>query len=138
MRTLIVDDSFLFRKMIADVIQEFGRYDVACDGREAMHALDLSWSRNESYDLITLDVDMPRASGREVLNFLRSREAELGIQPGHGAKVIMTTCHKDSSTVLGSFRDGCESYLVKPLSGAKILREMRRLELVCDASHAVR
>jgi two-component system chemotaxis response regulator CheY len=136
MRTLIVDDSFLYRKLIVDVIRDYGLYDVACDGREAMHALELSWNQNTPYQLITLDVDMPKASGREVLNFLRKREEEQGIHLGQGAKVIMMTSHKDADTFLGSFRDGCESYLAKPISAAKVRRELIRLELLCDVRAA--
>ncbi|MFO0945602.1 MAG: response regulator [Planctomycetota bacterium] len=130
MKCLIADDSFLSRQFITDILRPIADYDVACDGREAMYALELSWSNHQNYDFIVLDIDMPKKSGREVLQFLRSREAEQGIHPGQGSKVIMLTSHRDADSVFGTFRDGCEAYLMKPASEQKVLHELERLGLI--------
>lgn len=130
MKCLIADDSFLSRQFIIDILRPIADFEVACDGREAMYALELAWSNHQAYDFIVLDIDMPRKSGREVLQFLRSREAEQGIHPGQGSKVIMLTSHRDAESVFGTFRDGCEAYIMKPASRQKVLEELSRLGLI--------
>jgi two-component system chemotaxis response regulator CheY len=136
MKMLIADDSFLSRQLMLDILRPFGECDVACDGREAMYAIELAWSNGSCYDLIALDVDMPNRNGREVLAFLRGRERERGIFPGNGSKVLMATSHRDPQTIFGTFRDGCEAYLVKPIHKQRVLDELTRLGFVPEACPA--
>jgi two-component system chemotaxis response regulator CheY len=42
----------------------------------------------------------------------------------------MTTALEDSKNVMGSFREGCEAYIVKPVEKNKLLEEMEKLGLV--------
>ncbi len=93
---------------------------------------------NEPYDLICLDIMMPNMDGREALKAIRQIEHEHGINGLDGVKVIMTTALGDSKSVIGSFREGCEAYIVKPVEKTKLLEEMEKLGLIESASHQVR
>ncbi|MDR1966663.1 MAG: chemotaxis response regulator protein-glutamate methylesterase [Synergistaceae bacterium] len=64
-RVLVVDDSAFMRKVIGDIISEDPMLEVigrARNGKEAMEAI-----RSDPPDVITLDIEMPGASGIEVL-----------------------------------------------------------------------
>lgn len=66
---LIVDDSALMRRVICDIIQSDDRYlveDMAKDGQEAYELLT-----KKRYDLIVLDINMPRMTGLELLEVMK-------------------------------------------------------------------
>lgn len=66
-RALIVDDDEPIRSMLATVVEHHG-FDVetARDGREAMERLDA-----DGYNVVLLDLMMPRVDGYEVLQYMR-------------------------------------------------------------------
>jgi hypothetical protein len=48
---------------------------------------------------------MPNLDGQAVLRGLRGAEEQLGLTVGEGAKVVMTTCLKDSQNMMTAFRE---------------------------------
>lgn len=68
-RILIVDDDPSIRTLLTVVAQRMGvAADTAGDGIEAMNRLD-----RETYDLVVLDLSMPRMNGFDVIAELRSK-----------------------------------------------------------------
>lgn len=65
-RTLIVDDDPAIRDILSVILQRDG-WDVLCaaDGEEAVQRIS-----EEKFDIIVLDLLMPRMNGAEVLNFM--------------------------------------------------------------------
>ena len=59
---------------------------------------------------------MPEMDGHETLRQIRQYEKENDILLGHGIKILMTTALNDSKNVFSSFKDGCEGYMLKPVS----------------------
>ncbi|MCO4781108.1 MAG: response regulator [Candidatus Cloacimonetes bacterium] len=130
MKILVVDDDFICRKVLSRILDGYGDLDIASDGDEAICAVEMAISEEDPYDLICLDLCMPKLPGLDALKEIRSIEHSAGIKLGTGAKVIITTSLKDSSNLMAAFRAGCESYITKPLSKTKILEELVRLKLV--------
>ena len=64
------------------------------------------------------------------LKAIRQIESDHGIYGLDCVKVIMTTALGDSKNVMKSFREGCETYIVKPVKKDKLLEEMANLCLV--------
>lgn len=129
MRSLIVEDEFTSRKILHRLLSEFGEVDVAVNGLEAVEALRAAATEDERYDLLCLDIMLPDLNGQEVLGLLRELEGERGVVLGAGAKVIMTTSLKDKANVMSAFRQGAESYMVKPITREGILEQLRKLGL---------
>jgi two-component system chemotaxis response regulator CheY len=129
LRTLIVEDDFLSRLLLQKFLAPLGESHVAIDGEEAIHALNAALESGEPYHLVCLDIMMPKMDGQAVLRSLREMEERHGLPVGKGAKVIMTTCLKDSQSIMAAFREQCDAYLVKPIARAKLLDELRRLGL---------
>ena len=128
-RYLIVDDDRLCRVLLADMLEPYGQCDFAYDGAEAIDAVRLSLEDGTPYDLICLDIMMPGVSGHEALRAIREMEAKHGLRGSDVTKVIMTTALRDSKHCIQSFREGCESYITKPVTEDELLTRMQQLGL---------
>ena len=130
MRILIVEDDFTSRLIIQRILEEYGDCDIAVDGEEALHAFKLAHEDQKPYQLICLDVMMPKMDGSEALKQIRENESAMGIESLNEVKVIMTTALDDVKTVVSSYKDGATSYVVKPIDKKKLLEEVKNLRLL--------
>jgi two-component system chemotaxis response regulator CheY len=131
MRILIVEDDFVGRKVMHQLLLEYGECDVAVDGVEAVKAFDLAWEAKQPYDVMFLDIMMPNMSGHEALKIIRDKEKERGVTPQNEVRVIMTSALDDVKNVTQSFfQGGASAYLVKPIERRKVIEELRKLGLV--------
>ena len=130
MRILIVEDEFISRKIMQKFLSQLGDCDIAVDGEEAVDAFRLAWDDNQPYDLVFMDIMMPRINGKEALMRIRSMEKDRGVKGAREVKIIMTTAVEDAKTVFESFRSGATSYLVKPITKEKLFGEIRKLGLI--------
>jgi two-component system chemotaxis response regulator CheY len=134
MKFLVVEDDFAARRLLQILLSEHGLCLVATQGREGVEAFTLALDEEDPFDLVCLDIMMPEMDGRETLRAIRQIESEHGIQGLDGVKVIMTTALKDPDNVFGSFREGCEAYLVKPVKKARLLEVLNELGVPTQAS----
>ncbi|AJE02930.1 response regulator [Geobacter pickeringii] len=126
MKTLIVEDDFISRKIMKELLAPLGETDIAIDGAEAIQAFRIAHEERRPYDLICMDIMMPNMDGHEALAQIREYEKERGIAAATEAKVIMTTALDDPKNVVEAFyRGGATSYLVKPITRQKLMQEIR-------------
>ncbi|MEA1952390.1 MAG: response regulator [Planctomycetota bacterium] len=90
----------------------------------------------EPYDAVCLDIMMPEMDGHHALPAIRETEEKRGIMGSDGAKVIMVTALQDSLHCIQSFREGCESYVTKPVSQSAIIDKMRELGVITENAPA--
>jgi two-component system, chemotaxis family, chemotaxis protein CheY len=129
-KILIVEDDFTSRRILREFLKPYGEIEIAVDGEEAITAFNLAHEAKQPYELICMDIMMPKMDGREALRQIRQREKGLEVPPNLEVKIIMTTALDDPKTVFGAFYDdGATSYLVKPISRQKLVRELRTLGL---------
>ncbi len=127
MRTLIVEDDFLSRKLMLAYLSPLSECDIAASGTEAIEAFMMANDAGKYYDLIMLDIMMPEISGQEVLKRIRRIEEEQGLT---AAKIIMTTALTDADNIMTAFKNQCEGYLVKPIDSEKLRGLLRELNLL--------
>ena len=130
MRTLIVEDDFTNRLVLQQLLKSYGPCHIAVDGQEAVEAVGLSLKTNEPYDLICLDIMMPKLDGHEALKHIRALEEAKGIWSTYGAKVVMTTALGGMKNVNAAFGNLCDAYLVKPIDASKLFEILRQLSLI--------
>lgn len=130
MRFLIVDDDRVCRELIKAMLEPYGQCTFAVDGQEAIDAVRLALEDGEPYDLVALDIMMPSVSGHDALKGIRKLEADRGVYGSDGVKVIMTTALRDSKHCIQSFKEGCESFVTKPVVEEELLGKMRDLGLL--------
>jgi two-component system chemotaxis response regulator CheY len=131
-KILIVEDEFISRTLLKEMLTPFGDCDVVTNGREAVDALEKSYSVAEnSYDLVCLDIMMPKMSGHEVLREMRRIEKDKGIYGADTAKVLMVTALDDAKNIMEALVEGrCAAYLTKPLSKSRLEEHLRQLQLI--------
>lgn len=114
---VLVDDNLADQEIARRV---FGSQANVCklrvlsDGQQALSYLDSNRrndvSEKELPDLILMDINMPRLSGIEVL---RSIKADKALQH---IPVLMLTTSSLESDIQDSYRSGCSSYILKPMT----------------------
>lgn len=116
-RVLVVDDEKLIVKGIRFSLEQDGmEVDCAYDGEEA-----LEYARNNQYDMILLDVMLPKLSGFEVCQQIREFS---------GAPIVMLTAKGDDMDKILGLEYGADDYITKPFNilevKARIKAIMRR------------
>ena len=100
-KILIIDDN---PKLIADALPMYGyEVDVAFDGLEGIKKLN-----ENKYNLILLDIVMPKMDGWETLKFIRSNTKQKTIPI-----IMLTSVDTDAKMVLG-LKFGADDYITKP------------------------
>ncbi|MCS6808015.1 MAG: response regulator [Bacteroidota bacterium] len=130
LRTLIVEDDFISRTIITEIMLPFGTCDVATNGHEAIVAFENALKQGKYYTLVCLDIMMPGMDGTAVLEHIRALEYQYDIVGNARAKVIMTTALNNIENVFIAFRLQCDAYLVKPITKSKILHQLRMLHVI--------
>ncbi len=130
MKILIVEDDMVSRKILKKFMVKFGDCDVAVNGIEALEAFLSAHQEKEPFDLICLDIMMPKLDGTKVLKAIRDFEDQKEIDLKNRVKIIMTTALNDKKTVMESYAIGCEAYAWKPLDLNKIKEVMIELKLL--------
>lgn len=118
-RVLVVDDEKLIVKGIRFSLEQDGMLvDCAYDGEEA-----LEYARNNQYDIVLLDVMLPKLTGFEVCQHIR----EFSNVP-----IIMLTARGDDMDKILGLEYGADDYITKPFNilevKARIKAIMRRVE----------
>ena len=103
---------------------------MAVNGNEAISALQQSYVEGAPYDLICMDILLPEMDGLTALKEIRAIERNSGIEIGDGVKIIMTTVLRDIRTVINSYNEFCDAYVIKPIDKARLLEEMHKLNLI--------
>ncbi len=102
---LVVDDNPVTRVLCSRVLAREGfRVEVAEDGIEALRSV-----KEDSIDLVLLDLMMPGLSGFDVLEALRKLYSPTEL------KVLMLTAKDQSQDVVKAFEMGADDYIMKPL-----------------------
>ncbi|MCK5437022.1 MAG: response regulator [Desulfobulbaceae bacterium] len=131
MRVLIVEDDQISRQMMDNILEPYGECDTAADGDEAVKSFERALKSGAPYDLVLMDIMMPKMDGQEALKQIRKMEAEQGVAPADEVKVIMTTAVNDPKNVVEAFyKGGATSYIIKPIDGEKLINDIRNLGLI--------
>ena len=116
-KMLTVDDSPSVRKLVKFTLKVKG-YEVSSAGN-GLEALDLL--KQEAFDAIILDINMPRMNGLELLGTIKADEQYAGMP------VIMLTTEgqdedKDKAVALGA-----TAYMVKPFKPTQLLTLLEKI-----------
>ena len=88
MRILIAEDDLASRKFLFKFMSQYGKCDIVVDGLEVLDAFLMSIKENNPYDLICLDIMMPKVDGVKALKAIRDLETQKGVHPDKRTKVI--------------------------------------------------
>lgn len=129
-KTLIVEDEFTSRLILQKNLQAYGEVHIGVNGREAVEAVREAIELEAPYGLICLDVKMPEMDGHEALKAIRGLEVAAGINSDRAAKIIITTSLSDGKSIMTSFKEQCDAYMIKPIDRNKMLQHLRDFKLI--------
>lgn len=113
-RVLVADDNQTNRDLMAAMLQSMGaEFMLVNDGVEAVHA-----ARNGKFDLILMDISMPRKDG--VTALAEIREEEKALNQGDQVPVVAVTAHAMAHQVAEYVVAGFDTHLCKPFSRADL------------------
>lgn len=130
MRILIADDEYISRRVLQEMVKDYGEIETVASGDEAVQAARMALDERRPFHLILLDIEMPGLDGHEALRRIRRTELERNLTGRSAAKVFMTTVRSDPASVFASFRDQCEAYLIKPILRESLIQNLIHVGLL--------
>lgn len=113
-KVLVVDDEKMIVKGIKfSLIQDYSVVDCAYDGEEA-----LDMAKNNDYDIILLDIMLPKMNGLEVCQQIR----EISNVP-----IIMLTAKGDDMDKIMGLEYGADDYITKPFNILEVKARMKAI-----------
>jgi len=120
MRVLLVEDSARLQQTVGDALHRSGyAVDVSGDGEDGL------WrAENNDYDVIVLDIMLPKMDGLTLLKTLRKN--------GKPTHVLLLTARDRVEDRVSGLRSGADDYLVKPFALEELLA---RVETLCRRAY---
>ena len=115
MRLLLVEDEILLSKNVAKGLRLLGyAVDCAYNGEEAMDLYDIN-----DYDLMILDLNLPKLDGMEVLRRIRKEDADF--------RILILSARNTLEDKISGLDEGSNDYLVKPFEFRELEARIRSL-----------
>jgi two-component system chemotaxis response regulator CheY len=115
---LVVDDFSTMRRIVRNLLKELGysNVDEAEDG-----AMALSKLKNETFDFVISDWNMPVMNGLDMLKSIRA-DAALAKLP-----VLMVTAEAKKENIIAAAQAGANGYVVKPFTAATLDEKLAKI-----------
>lgn len=116
MRVLVVEDERRLAENIAQSLREIAGYAVDCsfEGEDGAHMAETN-----PYDLIVLDLMLPRIAGETVLKRLRAA--------GNATPVLIVTARDDRESIIELLNAGADDYVTKPFDLGEFIARAKAL-----------
>ncbi len=116
MRILVIEDEIRLARNIAKVLDEVGSFavDIAADGEDGLHM-----ARVNPYDVIILDLMLPKIDGLTILRTLRKEEVR--------TPILILTAKGSTEDIICGLDFGSDDYLTKPFEMAELVARCRAL-----------
>ncbi len=115
---LVVDDFSTMRRIVRNLLKELGysNVDEAEDGAMALAKL-----KNENFDFVISDWNMPNMDGLEMLKQIRA-DAAIAALP-----VLMVTAEAKKENIIAAAQAGASGYVVKPFTAATLDEKLAKI-----------
>lgn len=121
-KILVVDDSDLSRRSIAEILESAG-FNVVGQARSAEEAISISHTTKPNIFLI--DIVMPEISGLELAKHFQEKNT------GDRYIIMMSTLNVDS-IVIESISNGAIDFLQKPFEAQDLIRTIEKIEKIVE------
>ncbi|MDO9562205.1 MAG: response regulator, partial [Bradyrhizobium sp.] len=115
---LVAEDNEINALLMRSLLTRLGHVAVlTTNGEEALESWLAAKSAGAPYDLVLMDVQMPRLDGIETTRRIREREAG---QPGRQTPILALTANTLVEDRYACFEAGMDGFLIKPLDREKL------------------
>lgn len=130
MKALVVDDEYMSRQLLIQLLKPYAECHSASNGIEAVEIFKNALEENKPFDLICLDIMLPEMDGHEVLRKVRQIEKEKNISYLNCVKIIMITALDDFDNIKQAFIDQCEAYIIKPIKKENFINQLKEFGII--------
>jgi DNA-binding NarL/FixJ family response regulator len=116
-RVLVADDHTLMREGLSRIIGSAEDMQVAAEATNGHEVL--ACIRQETLDLVLLDLSMPGKSGVELIKQVKDERPKL--------PVLVLTMHEEEQYAVRTIRAGASGYLTKESAGKELVNAIRRV-----------
>jgi PAS domain S-box-containing protein len=115
---LVAEDNEINALLMRSLLTRLGHHAViTTNGEEALESWLAAKSAGAPYDLVLMDIQMPRLDGIETTKRIRTREAG---QPGRQTPILALTANTLVEDRYACFEAGMDGFLIKPLDHEKL------------------
>jgi two-component system invasion response regulator UvrY len=111
----LVDDHILIRSGLANLIREFGDFDVIIEANNGRHFLDVI-SRSSQPDIVLLDIKMPQMDGYETATWIKDHCPDI--------KVLALSMDDKDTAIIRMLRLGVRGYILKDIEPTELRRAL--------------
>ena len=113
---LVVDDAAFMRMTLKKSLENEG-FEVVAEAENGKEAVEKY--KNESPDLVTMDITMPEMDGLEAIKAIRDIDSE--------SKIIMVSAMGQEKMVIEAIQAGAEDFIVKPFDDDRISEAINKV-----------
>lgn len=122
---LVAEDNEINALLMRSLLTRLGHHAVlTTDGEEALESWLAAKSAGAPYDLVLMDIQMPRLDGIETTRRIRAHEAG---QPGRQTPILALTANTLVEDRYACFEAGMDGFLIKPLDREKLAEALAGL-----------
>lgn len=129
MKVLVAEDDIASGKFMQKLLSKYGEVVVTRDGIAAVDEFVKAINEGEKFDLVCLDIMMPKIDGYKALASIRDAERKFGISRVSRCKVIMVSA-LDEGFDSSYASDDYEEYMCKPIDIVMFDNIVRKMGLV--------
>ena len=129
MRVLVAEDDMASGKFLSKLLTKYGEVVLTKDGIEAVDAFVKDTSAGNKFDLVCLDIMMPKIDGYKALASIRDAERKLGISRLSRCKIIMISA-LDEGFDADYASDDYDDYICKPIDIMKFDEIIKKLGVI--------
>lgn len=129
-KILVVDDSALMRRVICDIINadsDFRVVDVSADGEDAYNKI-----KNNPYDLVVLDMVLPKLQGVDLLAKLSKEKIPFNVV------LVSSILKEDTESTIRALEYGALDFVVKPIRSGSDTRDVFGRQLLTALHNATK
>lgn len=107
-KVLIIDDSALMRRVISDIINSDNRFIIEAIAGNGLEALELLLEGSHKFDVILLDINMPKMNGIEFLEEINKRDINIKVI------IVSTVAKEGAKETIRALELGAFDFVSKP------------------------
>lgn len=124
LRVLVADDNSTNIEVVSRMLKLEDVYDVtiAKDGQEAYDLVKATFEKNEAYDVIFMDVQMPNLDGLQSTRLIR--------EMGYTSPIVALTAFSEESNVKECIDSGMDEFLAKPIRRPALKQMLKKFATI--------
>ena len=124
LRVLVADDNSTNIEVVSKMLKLEDVYDVtiATDGQEAYDLVKANMEKNQRFDVIFMDIQMPNLDGLQSTRLIRKM--------GYSAPIVALTAFSEESNVKECIESGMDEFLAKPIRRPALKQVLKKFATI--------